>query len=126
MSIKYHLEFLGADLVSNDGIYSAYFTQFNANGRYSIQAQVRAAQQKSFINFNYVIGVGDLRSSGQYVVNGSESAENDNSNFENIRLSEFTRVTSGSLIEVSGYIPGIIYIRILIHIIKLYLWHSHK
>ncbi|EDV23801.1 uncharacterized protein TRIADDRAFT_57367 [Trichoplax adhaerens] len=97
----------GADLVKDDGIYSAFFTQFNANGRYSIQAQVKAAQNKSFINFNYVIGVGSLRNGGQFVVNGSESAENDNTNFANLGLNEFTRITSGSLIEVSDYVKGV-------------------
>lgn len=30
----------GADVTANDGIYSAYFTQFKGNGRYSVVAEV--------------------------------------------------------------------------------------
>lgn len=32
--------FTGADITKNDGIYSAYFLQFDNNGRYSIKVQV--------------------------------------------------------------------------------------
>ncbi|KAG0435369.1 hypothetical protein HPB47_018528, partial [Ixodes persulcatus] len=31
---------VGADVTANDGIYSAYFTQFKGNGRYSVVAEV--------------------------------------------------------------------------------------
>lgn len=31
---------LGADVTENDGIYTAYFTHFNGNGRYAVIARV--------------------------------------------------------------------------------------
>ena len=75
-----HLSFTSADLIKDDGIYSVYFTQFDPNGQYGIQANVRAAQNKSFINYNNVIDVGNLQNGGSYVVNGSDSIENDRNN----------------------------------------------
>ena len=90
------ISFQGSDILKNDGIYSAYVTNFTLDGRYSVKISVKSAED-SVVAVDTIVGVGAADP-----VQGSKQnpARTEATN-------TFQRVSSAGTFTLSGYDPGI-------------------
>ncbi|EDV23895.1 uncharacterized protein TRIADDRAFT_57572 [Trichoplax adhaerens] len=87
----------GADIVANDGIYSAYMTNFDGNGRYALLGMADTNANQSYVDTDYIFGVGRAIDDRQVDTNATSSER------QMEYLYAFSRVKSGPLLEVSNY-----------------------
>ncbi|XP_035665433.1 calcium-activated chloride channel regulator 1-like [Branchiostoma floridae] len=90
----------GADVTKNDGIYSRYFYNFTADGRYGVSVRADNTQGRAeYIVINNTRGTGALpMDPGTAYVNGS--------NVQREPLEQFQRMTTGGVFEVRGVPSG--------------------
>ncbi|XP_072016163.1 calcium-activated chloride channel regulator 1-like isoform X2 [Amphiura filiformis] len=82
---------IGADITSNDGIYSTFFTEFGGIGRYSVQVNVQSDASNTYIASGSIVGIGavvdpDFVSSKQV---------EDNTQTRHVSTGVFQRITNG-------------------------------
>ncbi|XP_063797573.1 calcium-activated chloride channel regulator 4 [Pseudophryne corroboree] len=94
----------GPDIVKDDGIYSKYFIEFSANGRYALKVRVESNKGKSRLvqpsnRALYVPG---------FIVNGSITMNppRPEINYEDLNLGDFSRTASGGSFVVSNVPAG--------------------
>ncbi|XP_066266574.1 calcium-activated chloride channel regulator 4A-like [Branchiostoma lanceolatum] len=87
----------GADLSKNDGIYSRYFFNFSADGRYGVSARVDNSQGKA----EYIV-INRGRRNGAPPLN----PDTDGGNVQREPLEQFQRMTTGGVFEVQGVPSG--------------------
>ncbi|CAH1246869.1 CLCA2 [Branchiostoma lanceolatum] len=85
------LLFTGADIIKNDGVYSRYFFNVSANGRYGVSVKVDNTQG----NAAYIIN--RAHSSGAPPLD-----PDDGGNVQQEPLEQFQRMTTGGVFEVQG------------------------
>ncbi|EDV23896.1 uncharacterized protein TRIADDRAFT_57573 [Trichoplax adhaerens] len=89
----------GADITANDGIYSAYMTKLDGNGRYALLGMVNANANQSYIDTNYNFGARNTIDNQADIKNSSSARQIE-------YVYAFSRVKSGPLLEVSHYSLG--------------------
>ncbi|KAM3915156.1 calcium-activated chloride channel regulator 1-like [Leptodactylus fuscus] len=95
----------GPDITKNDGIYSRYFTQFSANGRYGLKVRVESSNKnKSRLVFpkNRALYMPGLIVNGTIVMNPPRPEIPD----EDLNVGEFSRTASGGSFVVSNVPPS--------------------
>ncbi|KAK8727022.1 hypothetical protein OTU49_009884 [Cherax quadricarinatus] len=125
---------VGADLRSGDGIYSAFFTQYSGNGRYSVSATVSTSNRTAKLQALSGAPEGHLRQPGTSALRRltlplTVSLPEPDSTFapgdlvpseepsgaphapccgdvNRMRVEPFTRFTSGGIFKVHNYQPG--------------------
>ncbi|XP_044157860.1 calcium-activated chloride channel regulator 1-like [Bufo gargarizans] len=95
----------GPDIMKNDGIYSKYFTQFSANGRYGLKVQVEnnaKGKSRLVLPKNRALYVPGYIINGTAVMNPPRPEIAD----EDLNVGEFSRTASGGSFVVSNVPPG--------------------
>ncbi|XP_063284154.1 calcium-activated chloride channel regulator 1-like [Pelobates fuscus] len=88
----------GPDITKNDGIYSRYFTDFKANGRYSLKVRVEGVKNRSrlAVPASKALYTYGYRENGTVSMNPSRPVFSD----DNLNIGEFSRTASGGAFEV--------------------------
>ncbi|XP_044157856.1 calcium-activated chloride channel regulator 1-like [Bufo gargarizans] len=95
----------GPDIIKNDGIYSRYFTQFSANGRYGLKVRVEnnaKGKSRLVLPKNRALYVPGYIINGIVVMNPPRPEIAD----EDLNVGEFSRTASGGSFVVSNVPPG--------------------
>ncbi|XP_040263408.1 calcium-activated chloride channel regulator 1-like [Bufo bufo] len=95
----------GPDIMKNDGIYSKYFTQFSANGRYGLKVRVEnnaKGKSRLVLPKNRALYVPGYIINGTVVMNPPRPEITD----EDLNVGEFSRTASGGSFLVSNVPPG--------------------
>ncbi|EPQ19658.1 Epithelial chloride channel protein [Myotis brandtii] len=98
----------GADTVKNDGIYSRYFTDYHGNGRYSLKVHAQARKNKARLNLrrqNRALYIPGYIENGTIILNPPRPEDKDD--MEEAEVDDFSRLTSGGSITVSGVPPSV-------------------
>ncbi|XP_070261611.1 calcium-activated chloride channel regulator 1-like [Myotis yumanensis] len=98
----------GADTVKNDGIYSRYFTDYHGNGRYSLKVHAQARKNKARLNLrrqNRALYIPGYIENGTIILNPPRPEDKDDR--EEAEVDDFSRLTSGGSITVSGVPPSV-------------------
>ncbi|XP_036208489.1 calcium-activated chloride channel regulator 1-like [Myotis myotis] len=98
----------GADTVKNDGIYSRYFTGYHGNGRYSLKVHAQARKNKARLNLrrqNRALYIPGYIENGTIILNPPRPEDKDD--MEEAEVDDFSRLTSGGSITVSGVPPSV-------------------
>ncbi|XP_059544966.1 calcium-activated chloride channel regulator 1-like [Myotis daubentonii] len=98
----------GADTVKNDGIYSRYFTDYHGNGRYSLKVHAQARKNKARLNLrrqNRALYMPGYIENGTIILNPPRPEDKDD--MEEAEVDDFSRLTSGGSITVSGVPPSV-------------------
>ncbi|CAH1802573.1 unnamed protein product [Owenia fusiformis] len=82
----------GADSIKNDGIYSAFFTKFNANAKYNIKLLVTGNRHSKILKWKYS-GMG----SAMFLNNNVPEVE-----YSEEIIGDFVRVSTGGFFTVEG------------------------
>ncbi|XP_040263409.1 calcium-activated chloride channel regulator 1-like [Bufo bufo] len=95
----------GPDIIKNDGIYSKYFTQFSANGRYGLKVRVEnnaKGKSRLVLPKNRALYVPGYIINGTVVMNPPRPEIAD----EDLNVGEFSRTASGGSFVVSNVPSG--------------------
>ncbi|XP_075688311.1 calcium-activated chloride channel regulator 1-like [Rhinoderma darwinii] len=95
----------GPDILKNDGIYSKYFTQFSANGRYGLKVRVEnnsKGKSRLVLPRNRALYVPGFIIDGTITMNPPRPQIAD----ENVNVQEFSRTASGGSFVVSNVPSG--------------------
>ncbi|XP_044157450.1 calcium-activated chloride channel regulator 4A-like [Bufo gargarizans] len=95
----------GPDIMKNDGIYSKYFTQFSANGRYGLKVRVEnnaKGKSRLVLPKNRALYVPGYIINGTVVMNPPRPEIAD----EDLNVGEFSRTASGGSFLVSNVPSG--------------------
>ncbi|XP_078612939.1 calcium-activated chloride channel regulator 1-like [Branchiostoma floridae x Branchiostoma japonicum] len=90
----------GADVTKNDGIYSRYFYNFTADGRYGVSVRADNTQGEA----EYIV-INNTRSTGALPMDPGTGYVN-GSNVQREPLEQFQRMTTGGVFEVRGVPSG--------------------
>lgn len=95
----------GPDIMKNDGIYSKYFTQFSANGRYGLKVRVENSNKgrsRLVLPKNRALYIPGFIVNGSIVMNPPRPEVSD----EDLNIGEFSRTASGGSFLVSKVPSG--------------------
>ncbi|XP_056379201.1 calcium-activated chloride channel regulator 1-like [Hyla sarda] len=95
----------GSDIIKNDGVYSKYFIQFSANGRYSLKVRVennKKGKSRLALPKNRALYVPGFIVNGTIVMNPPRNETED----EDLSIEEFSRTASGGSFLVSNVPTG--------------------
>ncbi|XP_056379195.1 calcium-activated chloride channel regulator 1-like [Hyla sarda] len=95
----------GSDIIKNDGVYSKYFIQFSANGRYSLKVRVEnniKGKARLVLPKNRALYVPGFIVNGTIVMNPPRPEISD----DDLNVGEFSRTASGGSFLVSNVPTG--------------------